>query len=231
MRRISECSLLFAAAVAAGSVIAASLPASASEPAADRYGPAIGLGIGTLGIVGEASFKASSQFVVRVNGNWGQLDFDETVDANDYSGSAKIWGAGLIADWHPFAGSFRLSGGVRYHVSQFEGSVSGEDIEVDGNVYTAAEYGRLVASVENGNRVAPYLGFGWDSAHTGGSGMSLSLDLGVLYIGDTKASLTTTNTVPGLQDDLDAEVNDIKDKYGRFGQFWPVVSVAAKYTF
>ncbi len=89
----------------------------------------------------------------------------------------------------------------------------------------------MTASVENGNQIAPYLGFGWNSAHVGGSGFSLSLDLGVLYVGDAQAKLTTTQLVPGLQADLDAEVQDIKDQYGKFGQFWPVVSVAAKYTF
>lgn len=220
-----------AAWAAAVCVLSGIQAATASEPTPQRYGPAIGLGIGTLGIVGEASFKASQNFVVRVNGNWGQLDFDETVDQNSFSGSARLYGAGLIGDWHPFAGSFRLSGGVRYHVSEFEGSISGEDIEVDGTTYTAAQYGRLTATVENGNRVAPYMGFGWDSAHVGGSGMSISLDLGVLYIGDPKATLTTTRTVAGLQDDLDSEVKKIKDDYGRFGRFWPVVSIAAKYTF
>lgn len=202
------------------------------EPAIARYGPAIGLGIGTLGIVGEVSFKASSQLVVRLGGNWGELSYDSTVDANAFSGNARVYGAGIIADWHPFTNGFRLSGGVRYHRSEFTGQVrSGQDIEVNGNTYTAAEYGTLEARVTNGNPVAPYLGLGWDSSHYNESGFALSIDVGVLYVGDPNARLTSSLNVPGLQDDLDAEVKKVKDDYGRYGRFWPVVSVAGHYRF
>lgn len=223
MYRVSR--LLFSTVLASGF----STAAHAADPTS--YGPAVGVGIGTLGLIGEVSVKATPHFVVRLNGNYADLSYDTSVDANDFEGSAKLMGAGIIGDWHPFAGSFRLSGGVRYHQAEFEGSVSGTDITVNGNTYTASEYGVLTASVENGNKVAPYLGFGWDSAHVGGSGFSLSLDLGVLYVGDPDATLRSTIGSPALQADLDAEVSKIKDDYGKFGQFWPVVSIAAKYTF
>lgn len=222
------------ACIACAGVLAAG-PAVASEPTMEapiaRYGPAIGLGIGTLGIIGEVSFKTSDQLVVRINGNWGELDYDNSVDSNDFSGHMEVYGAGLIADWHPFANGFRLSGGVRFHHSRFEGKISGEVITLDGNDYDAADYGVLTASVENGNQIAPYIGLGWDSTHYNQSGFALSIDVGVLYVGDPKAKLSTTMLVQGLQADLDAELAKIKNDYGKYGRFWPVVSVAAHYRF
>ncbi len=88
-----------------------------------------------------------------------------------------------------------------------------------------------MAKVQNGNEFAPYIGFGWDSSHFNSSGFAIALDIGALYIGDPKASLTTTRSVAGLQADLDAEVKKVQDEFGRFGQFWPVVSLTAKYRF
>ena len=217
-------------AVAAG-LLVATTGAALGQGAPISSGPAIGVGISTLGIIGEVSFRSTRTLVLRINGNWADLGYDEAVDGNAFSGSVKIAGAGLIADWHPFENGFRLSGGVRYHFSEFSGSISGENIEVNGTTYTPAQYGSLVAKVRNGNEIAPYLGFGWDSSHFNSSGFALALDIGALYIGQPKTSLTTSRHVPGLQADLDAEVKKIQDEFGRFGQFWPVISLTAKYRF
>lgn len=206
-------------------------PALADGPYEPNARFAFGVGVSTLGLVAEGSLKVAPSFVVRLNGTWADYDYNTTVDTNRFSGSASVWGAGLIGDWHPFQNGFRLSGGVRYHSAVFTGRVSGEDVTINGTTYTAAEYGTLIAKVENGNQVAPYIGLGWDSAHFTGSNFTFSFEVGALYVGDPKATLKASNSVPGLQDDLDAEVRKIKDDYAKFGQIWPVVAIGAKYRF
>lgn len=218
-------------AVAVATCLAVCSPALADGPHDPQSRFAFGVGVSTLGIVVEGSLKVAPTFVMRLNGNWADYDYDTTVDANRFNGSATVWGAGLIGDWHPFQNGFRLSGGVRYHNAAFTGRISGEDITVNGTTYTAAEYGTLVAKVENGNQIAPYLGLGWDSAHFTGSNFTFSVELGAMYVGSPKATLRATNDVPGLNDDLDAELRKIKDEYAKFGQVWPVIAIGAKYRF
>lgn len=210
-----------------------SMIATAANAQEFSNGPAIGLGLGTLGLSGEISQKFGTNFVGRLNGSWLGIDLDRDVDGNNYKIKARAYGAGLIGDWHPFANGFRLSAGVRYHVADFKGSIGAGDIELDGTTYTQAQYGRLTARLENGNRVAPYLGIGFDSSHFKTGNWSFSSEIGVLYVGDPRVTLSATNAgaVPGLQTDLDAEAASIKSEYGKFGRFWPVIQFAAKYRF
>ncbi|MGE3914854.1 MAG: hypothetical protein AB7F78_04075 [Hyphomicrobiaceae bacterium] len=208
------------------------LPSSAwaGDPEIGRT-PAVGIGISTLGITGELSYRVIGNLVVRLNGNWADLGFDQTVDGNSFNGSVKVKGAGLIADWHPFANGFRLSGGARYHDAVFSGTVTGSDVTLNDKIYTAAQYGTLTAQVENDTKFAPYVGIGWDSSHFSESGFSIGIEAGVLFVGEQKATLTSSKTVPGLQADLDTEVTKIKSDYGKYGEAWPVLSIMAKYRF
>lgn len=222
--------IAFVAYVAAAVVSSAETEVFAGD-GQNGSGPAIGVGVSTLGITGEMSIRTVGNFVIRVNGNWADVGYDRTISGNAFSGSAKVVGAGLIADWHAFDNGFRLSLGGRYIDASFTGSISGRDITVNNQIYTAAQYGGLVAKVENGNKIAPYVGIGWDSSHFSSSGFSLGFEVGALYVGDPKATLTTTRSVAGLQVDLDAEVAKVKADYGKFGQIWPVVGLTAKYRF
>ena len=206
------------------------IAAMADEPEIGRT-PAIGVGISTLGITAELSYRVIGNLVVRLNGNWADLGYDQAVEGNTFNGTARVQGAGLIADWHPFANGFRLSGGARYHDAVFSGTFSGSDVELNGQTYTAAQYGTLTARVENEAKFAPYAGIGWDSSHFSESGFSIGVEAGVLFVGEQKATLTSSKTVAGLQADLDAEVSKVKSDYGRYGEMWPVLSLAAKYRF
>jgi hypothetical protein len=168
---------------------------------------------------------------VRVNGNFADVAYSKSVSGTNFAGNAKIVGAGITADWHPFANGFRFSGGGRYHNPVFSGTLTGVNASINGHTYTTGQYGSLTAEVSNGGKLVPYAGIGWDSAHFSEPGLSIALEAGALFADDPRATLTSTKSVPGLQDDLDAEAKVIKDNYGKFGQVWPVFSVMAKYRF
>jgi hypothetical protein len=218
-----------AAALAALSAIGS----AAVAQSADRIGPAIGIGISTIGITGELSYKAFSNFVVRANGNWASADYKPKLTDTEIDGSMRIAGAGLIGDWHPFENGFRMSGGVRWHQASFKGDASGQDVKLNGVTYTTAQYGKLHGEIEPGHSIAPYLGLGWDSTHFSDGRFSIGLDVGAMYLGTPSATLTASKaaSVPGLQANANAEAKRLRDDYGKFGEFWPVVGLTAKYRF
>jgi hypothetical protein len=199
----------------------------------NQAGPAVGIGISTLGITGELSYKVIGNFVVRVNGNWASADHKPKISNADVAGGLRIAGAGLIGDWHPFENGFRFSGGARWHQAQFTGDVSGQSVTLNGTTYTAAQYGKLHGEVEPGSRIAPYFGIGWDSTHFSNGGLSLGFEVGAMYLGTPTAKLTASNAaaVPGLQANANAEAKKLRDDFGKFGEFWPVVALTAKYRF
>jgi hypothetical protein len=219
-----------AAAIVGVTSITLRVEAQSSE---HSKGPAVGVGVGTLGLLGEASFKQSPTFVWRLNAGGFSVDRDQSEGDNEYSGKARLIGAGAIADWHPFANGFRMSAGVRYHDLKVTGDAAAGDITLNGRVYQQADYGALTLRYSNGNKVAPYLGIGWDSAHYLQGPLSLGFELGALYTGKPNLSLSATRAavVPGLQTDIDAEVADIKQAVDKFGGFWPVIALSLKYRF
>lgn len=196
-------------------------------------GPAIGIGISTLGITGEISVKAFSSIVVRANGNWASASYKPKLTDAEVDGSLRIAGAGLIGDWHPFENGFRLSGGARWHQAKFSGDASGQDVKLNGVTYTTAQYGKLHGEIEPGSSVAPYIGIGWDSSHFSDSRFNIGLDIGAMYLGTPSATLTASKagSVPGLQANANAEAKKLSDDFGKFGEFWPVVALTAKYRF
>jgi hypothetical protein len=198
-----------------------------------KTGPGVGVGIGTLGIVAEASFKASPTFVWRLNAGGFALDKSQVESGNTYAVDARLLGAGALADWHPFANGFRLTAGVRYHDLSVKGSISAGNVDINGVTYTAAQYGALTLDYSNGNKVAPYIGLGWDSAHYLQGNLSIGFEIGALYSGDPKLQLSATNAgaVAGLQTNIDAEAADLRKAVDKYGGFWPVIALTMKYRF
>jgi hypothetical protein len=203
--------------------------ASASAQDTVRYGGvALGVTAGTLGLGIEGSIKATDWLVLRSNVSGYTLNKTQTVSGNSFTLSPTVLTAGLIADLHLFSNGFRLSAGGRLHDSKWSGS-GATDVTLGDHRYRYADIGKLNVAVV-GNKAAPYLGLGYDSAHYKEGAFSLSIDLGALYIGEPKSSLSTEKSIAGLDVDLRKEETKIDNKISGFG-FYPVVQVAGKYRF
>jgi hypothetical protein len=225
LKQLSFCAAALGAALLAHPIT----DASAQTPAANN--PAIGITAGTLGLGGEISFKIIGNFVVRLTAGGANYSFTKNAEGADYRGKISGFNAGLIGDWHPFENGFRLSGGARYVNAEFLGSTTGANLSIGGHTYTPAQYGTLSLSLKNGNSVAPYLGLGWDSAHYATSSWAFAVDFGAMYLGDPRVSLTATGTAAGLAADLVQQEQKLKDSVGKYGRFYPVAQLAAKYRF
>jgi hypothetical protein len=198
---------------------------------------------GTLGLGVELTVGGSSQLQGRL-GIHG-YDYSERREASDieYDGKAELRTAKALLDWHPGGGGFRLSGGLVYNSTEINGSsltpASGF-YDIGGVPVPAAILGTLDAKVEF-DPIVPYAGLGWGKAPRAGSGLGLTLDLGVIFQGKGEVTLTPIipadspiNTTPGAREALqiliEREEGDLEKDIADY-DLYPVVSLGVSYRF
>ena len=190
---------------------------------------------GTLGAGLDVSKGISENLAVRLQAN--ALSYDEDITESDvnYNADLELKSAGLLLDWHPFSGAFRVSAGAYWNGNEASvtGRPTGVTYVIDGTTYTSAEIGSLDGKIDFSS-VAPYLGIGFGSAPKAGRGMTVSFDLGVLYQGEPNVNLTvacgTTARCAQLQSDVAAEMVTLQDELKDY-KFYPVVSFGIGYRF
>lgn len=170
---------------------------------------------GGLGI----AFPVGNSFAARVGFNQFNLSFNTTTTSAtstiNYTGNLKLSTVALLADWHPFDGTFHLTGGMMLNNNKYE--ATGTDQATGATANATVTF----------NKTAPYLGFGW-SGQAKNTGFSFKSDIGVLFQGAPNATLTSAN--PTLAANLANEQATLNDKLKNF-KYYPVVSVGIGYAF
>jgi len=225
------------AALAACSTASASdLPSKASPSpppiVAAPYDPTgftIGPILSTLGAGVELGYRATPYFGARANLTGWPLHVAFTTGGASYSGKVSFLSGGLLGDYYPFGGFFRLTAGA--HVSRDSIDVTAtptNPITISGFTFTPAQIGTLTSNVRY-NPVAPYLGLGAETPAIFGDHLVFSLDAGAMYQG--RSRVTVTASAGGLAANyIAAEEATVKHYTDRLS-FYPVVSVGAKYKF
>jgi hypothetical protein len=205
--------------------IAALVVAFAASSSAGAQG--VGLRVGTLGLGADIGWGIAPTLSARVG--YSALDFGATVDTDDvrYDGRVKLSNLSGLLDWSP-AGPFRLTAGLvgtnnRVSVSA---TPSGSIYTINGTTYQASDVGSLTGMVEPGNRLAPYLGIGY--GNVAGAGVNFYFDLGVVFQGSPRASLSATcgaalsaSQCAQLQSDVAAERYSLERSQDRY-RYYPV---------
>ncbi len=216
-----------------------SLTVANSVSAEENHFSGIGAKVGTLGVGVEYIQPVNKYLDGRLGLNlltWG-YDLDES-DVS-YEADLELKSISVLADYHPWADSFRISAGLLYNDNQF--SVTAEP---DGNGtyklndvrYSANSISSVDGSIEF-NQFSPYIGIGWGAYATSSHGWSFNVDLGVMYHGEPDPSLSV-ECRPGtpaalcqrLRSDVKAEQAELKDAMSDF-QWYPVFSVGVSYSF
>src|SRR5437867_13446194 len=70
---------------------------------------------GTLGAGVDVSKGISETLAVRLQANALNYNRDITKSDVDYDADIKLKSAGLLLDWHPFSGTFRVSAGAYWN--------------------------------------------------------------------------------------------------------------------
>lgn len=190
--------------------------------------------LSTLGFGVEAAFPLAQSVDARIGYNGYRYNFDETSTSNgvptNYSGDLKLNNAQVLADWHPWEGSFRISAGVIFNNNKFEMTAqpSGSNtINIGGTPYTVGA-GETVNATVDFNKTAPYLGIGWGRTPKN-SGLSFTSDIGIVFQGKPKGSITTN--IPGVSAaDINRANTDLNDALDNF-RYYPVISIGIGYTF
>jgi len=176
----------------------------------------------------------SSLGTISRNGEAGKLHYDADLKADHL---------GAYADWFPFGGRFRLSGGLHSrtlevvadgHATHGTITIGNIDIPYGGKTETAQ------ARVE-WPKVAPYLGIGWGHHASRGPGFGFIADLGVSF-GSPKTELTISDPLrkkldalaPAIGSSADAEIerqrHDIADDVETI-KIFPHLFVGISYRF
>jgi len=191
----------------------------------------VGIRVGTTGIGGDVAWDLVPTLSARVG--YSYLSFSTTVDSTDvkYDAKPKLSNGNLFLDWAPFGPFFRFTGGVVLNDNKVDVTAqpNGATYTLGGVTYPAAAVGTLSGTVKAGNSAAPYLGIGY--GRVAGAGVNLYGDLGVMFQGSPKATLTATcgpATPPALCAQIQAstvtEANDLQDSIRNF-KYFPVVSI------
>jgi hypothetical protein len=205
---------------------------------------AIAARAGTLGGGVELTVGLSPQWNVRLGGNaFNYTDKRREVHGNFYDAQARLRTAAALLDFHPGGGGFRLSAGAIYNDTHIDGSslppASGVYV-IGGVPVPVSLVGTLDGQIKF-DRLVPYVGLGWGNAVGPGGRVHFAADLGAIFQGKGKATLTPIipsgspiNSTPGareaLQILLDREAAAIEKDVANY-RVYPVVSIGVSYRF
>ncbi|MFQ5720186.1 MAG: hypothetical protein ACE5IK_11625 [Acidobacteriota bacterium] len=181
---------------------------------------------GTQGLGAEVGVSFTKWVGIRA-GYYGLTVSDSLSEGGiDYDGDLEVGGGGLLADFYPFRGRFRLTAGLFSNNNEIRVSATPTaNQEIGGNIYTPAEIGMLRGKVMF-NDTAPYLGIGWGNISKGHR-IGFLFDAGVLKQGsaDVRLEATSPNVVDmaALLADLRLEASQVEDDIQDY-DFWPVIS-------
>lgn len=197
------------------------------------YGIFVSPAISTLGLGLEAGVRLNESFGVRFGGNWLSFDYDGVEGDVDYESEVTLASLGALADYHPFGGGFRVTGGLRFNFNEadLDGTPT-DDIEIGDETFSPDEVGTLTGDV-GFDTVAPYLGIGYGATLLQGS-LSIGFDLGVMYQGQANVDLDAESGLLSddalLQENLAIEEDKVEDDLEDF-VVYPVVGLAVIYRF
>lgn len=189
-----------------------------------------GLQAGTLGPGVTAGMSISPKLTVRAGFNYLPVSYSDQTDEFDiaiaYDAEATLSSASVLADFHPFGGGFRLTGGAFLNMTEGNATVlPTEPYELNENkTFTVERVGSLSATVGYQSSVAPYAGFGFGRVIRQGFGFNV--DFGVLYTGSPKIEMSGD----GLIAPTALQAERLQEGVKSF-QFYPVFSIGLGFGF
>jgi hypothetical protein len=195
---------------------------------------------GTLGYGGGVGINLTDS--IRLRGEYTAASFSPSdIDTDDvtYDPDLDLKSGGLMLDWHPFHGTFRLTAGLLANGNELKVNgepTSGSTYTINGQTYTASQIGTLKGKVDF-NSTAPYLGIGWGDALDKNGHFTFMADIGVMFQGSGNVKLqascgsaVTPTQCAQIGANVAAEEKDLEDEISDY-KYWPVLSVGLGYRF
>ena len=173
----------------------------------------------------------NSQFGLRVDvATIGERSERRSEEGIVYDGKLKLNRTALLADWFPFSGRFRFTGGVSANQYRLDllATGAGGSITVGNTTYTTTAADQLLVRGRYPSST-PYVGFGW--GHQASTGLRFSMDVGAT-IG--RATVSATASGPWAQRvsqaDIDAELAELRNGMAKVRAV-PQLSLGLGYSF
>lgn len=190
----------------------------------------------TLGGGLELGMPLTESYTARLGFNTFKFSANENSGGLNYSGDLKLSSVTALVDWRPWGGVTHLTAGVIFNNNKLEMNATatgGTNYDINGVIYTANSGDSINTAVEF-NKASPYLGIGW-SGQPKKQGFSFSTDIGILFQGSPKATVTASGAWTGaggetLTDLVADAQNQLNSDLSNF-KYYPVISIGIGYTF
>ncbi len=224
-------------------IIGVAALSTAAPVFADSKKFAVGVNGGTRGL-GVDAVVGLGKFL-NVRGTYSQYDYSEEFEETDitYSGDLELETLGVLLDYYPFAGSFRLSLGYFNNGSDMRaiGAVPPEQTSITIGDDTYGVTDAWVRADLDWKSSAPYIGIGWGNSLGKGSNWTFTVDLGVILSDEPNVNLTASQNLydfaaenPSLGLDVDASLAEeeaqLRADTADFDKF-PVLQLGFTYAF
>jgi hypothetical protein len=190
--------------------------------------------VSTLGAGVEVESAFSDSFGGRIGVNYFPYQYSSTESDIDYDLDLNLLSASVLLDWHPYQGSFRITGGVLYNGNELDATAkSAATYSIGGMTYTGAEVGTLTGTIDFDNEVAPYLGIGWDTSFGKDNSVGFLFEIGTIYQGSPNVDLSADGLLAGdptFLSELAQEEKDLEDDLEVF-TVYPVIAIGLTYRF
>ena len=192
--------------------------------------------LGSTGLGLHISTPLAARLNGRVGLNIANYSYEGSTSDLDYDFKLKLKTVDALLDYHPFDGSFRVSGGVVYNGNKIDARAkpSGGTYTINNVPYNAATVGDLSSKITF-RKAAPYLGIGWGNA-VKAAGWSFGTDLGIMFQGTPKTQLASNNCTAlpilcsRLASDVAAENVKLGEEVKDF-KLYPVIRFGVSYRF
>lgn len=195
--------------------------------------------LGTSGYGAGVGAKISDSFRVRAEYNAFSFDPGDNSATNietdyvTYSTALDLRYGALLLDWHPFSGTFRLTGGVVSNGSELTAQPENGYFFFGNSVYSTSQV-NLRAKADF-RPVAPYFGIGWGDVAGTERHFSFVADIGLLFQGSPDVKVTANCAATGSNANAcnrwlaneEQQIQDDADNY----KYWPFLSVGVGYRF
>lgn len=221
---------------------AAAPPAAPAAPAKAPLSFGVSARVSTLGLGLEVGTQLNDYVALRLGYNGYSYRHSAAYQSVDYDAKLKLSSVSALADLYagPHTG-LHLTGGFLFNSSKVTalgkpgGDGASQTYQLNSTAYAAGDVGSLNGSLTF-NKVSPYLGIGFSRPYGGGSGLSFISEIGIVFQGKPKLSLTrsggTTDPTLGatINSDLSAQQDKTQSDVNKF-QYYPVVSFGLAYHF
>ncbi len=210
----------------AAASLAAGLALAPLAARADLFSPvSVGLHASTTGAGITLEKPLLYDFSVRVETNWLTVAQQMKYDGQQYGSTSHFRNAGLIGDFRPYGGRYRLSAGLLFGSDEIDNVAQpfADAVQVGGAVYPTAGTGSVSSRVRF-DRPAIYLGAGTGTGIV--PGLALTVDGGIL-VRNGQASASATGPLrndPAFAANLNRLAGELRTRVVS-----PVVSVGLVY--